>query len=192
MDGATGDHVDRIGPRPDSRLRASWAAYAAVGWAVLFAAQSFYGAAGGTFGLATFGREIERQARARDPDFIAFVWVTGGLKLVAGLLAVALTGRRWRGVPTGRLLRGVAWATSAFLLFYGGANLVHHGLMQAGVLDVPDGLGQTGLWGHLFLWDPWWMLGGVLFTMAAHHHRQAAAREVRESARRSTEVSAVE
>lgn len=170
---ATRHRLDGIGARGEWRLRVPWAAYAAAAWAILFAAQSFYGAAGGTFGLATFGREIERQARERESGFITLVWITGGLKLGVGILALALAGRWGRALPR-RLLRGVAWATSGFLLIYGTANLVQHGLMQAGALDIPSGLGHTGLSGHLFLWDPWWMLGGILFAMATWRHRQKA------------------
>lgn len=175
MHEATRDRLDGIGPRRDSRSHVPWAAYAATTWAILFAGQSLYGAAGGTFGLATFGREIERQARERDPGFITVVVITGGLKLVAAALALALAGRWGRALPP-RALRGIAWATSGFLLLYGAANLAQHALMQAGVLDVPSGLGRTGLRGHLLLWDPWWILGGILFAMATWHHRQNARR----------------
>jgi Protein of unknown function (DUF3995) len=68
----------------------AWAPLAAAAWALAFAAVSFYWAAGGEVGLETVGEEIERDALAREPDAIALVWVTGGLKVVGAALALAL------------------------------------------------------------------------------------------------------
>jgi hypothetical protein len=53
------------------------------------------------------------------------------------------------------------------LTLYGAANLVQHGLMEAGIVDTPDGLGSDAVTWHLALWDPWWLLGGILFLLAA-------------------------
>jgi hypothetical protein len=38
--------------------------------------------------------------------------------------------------------------------------------MVAGVVPTPVGLGSTAALWHLLFWDPWWMLGGVLFVVA--------------------------
>jgi hypothetical protein len=132
---------------------------AAAAWAFLFAAQSFYGAAGGLFGIETFGHEIERLARERDSTFIATVWVTGTLKVAAGIV-VLLADRS-------RRLRFATGALGGIFLVYGGANLIQHALMAIGAIDTPDGLGSVARTWHLVLWDPWWMLGGVLFLAAA-------------------------
>ena len=40
-------------------------------------------------------------------------------------------------------------------------------LMGFGVLDVPDGLGEDVVWWYVFLWEPVWILGGVLYFMTA-------------------------
>jgi Protein of unknown function (DUF3995) len=69
------------------------AARLAAAWALAFAAISFYWAAGGEVGLETVGEEIERDALAREPDAIALVWVTGGLKVLGAGLALALARR---------------------------------------------------------------------------------------------------
>ena len=59
------------------------------------------------------------------------------------------------------------WGAAALLSLYGLANLVQHLLIATGVLAVPAGLGEAGLPWHLLLWDPVWIVGGGLFTLAA-------------------------
>lgn len=137
-------------------------ALAACAWALIFAAASFYWAAGGTFLADTIGGELERRGRAREPAFVATLWVTGVLKVVGGLLALALL-RPWRGRRALAWVLGVGGALTAL---YGVALMVQHGLMAAGVLSRGDLEPGEVRW-HLLLWDPFWLLGGVLFLQAA-------------------------
>jgi hypothetical protein len=148
------------------------AAYAAAAWALVFAAMSFFWALGGTLGLDTLGNEIEREARAREPDTIALVWVTGLLKVVGAVLALALVQPWGRRLPR-RLLPVAAWAVGLGLLVYALANFVQHGLMKAGAIDTPEALGSSAATWHLVFWDPFWLLGGVLFTTAAWEYGRA-------------------
>lgn len=88
--------------------------------------------------------------------------MTGALKVAGGLLALALL-PPWRG------RRPLAWTLGvggALMALYGLALLVQHGLMAAGVLSRGDLEAGEVLW-HLFLWDPVWLVGGVLFVLAA-------------------------
>jgi hypothetical protein len=62
----------------------------------------------------------------------------------------------------------------ALLVLYETAELVQHLLMATGVVDR-DGLDDTALYGHLLLWDPWWILGGVLFALAGWRSRPLRA-----------------
>jgi hypothetical protein len=142
-----------------------WAGYAAAIWAFLFAAMSFYWALGGRIGLDTIGDAITRPALAGDPTILAIVWITGALKVVAGVVALALV-RPWgRTIPRWTpLLAG--WGASALFLVYGAANLVQDTLIVAGAIATPAGLGATAARWHLFFWDPWWLLGGVFFALA--------------------------
>ena len=90
-----------MGGAPDAvgRRWVAWAAYAACVWALMFAAMSFYWAAGGTAGLHTFGNLIRERGLARDPALIAITWVTGVLKVIGGLLGLAFV-RPWgRRIP---------------------------------------------------------------------------------------------
>jgi Protein of unknown function (DUF3995) len=138
----------------------------------VFAATSFYWAAGGTAALETLGPRIQELSTERDADFIASVWLTGALKAVAAVLALALVRPFGRSLPR-RILLALGWATAALLLVYGAANLVQHALMVTGAVDTPDGLGSTGARWHLWMWDPWWLLGGVLFAAATRSYARS-------------------
>jgi hypothetical protein len=46
-------------------------------------------------------------------------------------------------------------------------NLIQHALMKTGVVPVPRGLDAQALPWHLWLWDPYWILGGLLLLFAA-------------------------
>src|SRR5579859_7778693 len=87
------------------------AAYAACGWAFLFAALSFFWAAGGRTGL----QPLEQQT---GPFLMMLVWavaniIAGLLKLSAGLVALVLTGawdvRLWERRQLHRLLYVATW-----------------------------------------------------------------------------------
>jgi hypothetical protein len=144
-----------------------WPAYAASAWAFSFAAVSFYWAAGGTIGLATLGSTLHALALARDSIAIAVGgWGAGVAKLIGGLLPLALL-RSTEHPRLHRVLRVVTGAGGLGMALYGGASLVQHALMLAGVVTLPAGLGLFGARWHLLLWDPWWLLGGLLFMLVA-------------------------
>jgi len=86
---------------PAAARAANWTVYAAAAWVLVFAAMSFYWAAGGSLGSSTMSDTILEPARAREPQFVALLWITGALKAIAGLLALALV-RPWgRVLPAG-------------------------------------------------------------------------------------------
>jgi Protein of unknown function (DUF3995) len=144
--------------------RGAWAAYAACGWAFLFAAPSFYWAAGGTAGTATLGPGIA--AMSRDPWFVAVVWATGVAKVLAGLLALALV-RPWgRRRSRWAWLTG-AWGGGALLVLHGADFVVQGALALGGFVDVPASVPLAAIRWSTFLWGPWFLLGGLLFCAAA-------------------------
>jgi hypothetical protein len=151
-----------------------WAGYAAAAWAFLFAAASFYWALGGPLGVETIGPGITGPALAGDPTILAVIWITGALKVVAGVVALALIQPRGRRVPRWALLL-FGWGAGALFLVYGAANLIQDALIVAGAIPTPAGLGAVAARWHLFLWDPWWLLGGVLFALAAWSYGQRRA-----------------
>jgi len=141
-----------------------WSARAACAWSFVFAAMSFYWALGGTLGQNTQSPQILELST--EPWFITIVWLTGLLKVLAGLLALSLVQRWGEGFPVW-LRRTAVWSVGLILTFYSGANLAARGLMALGILHTPASMRSAAATWHLVLWDPWFLLGGVLFLSAA-------------------------
>ncbi len=149
--------------RSANPLHTIWVSYAAATWAFVFAAMSFYWAVGGTVGIDTLSPEIVTMAR--NPWFTMIVWGTGAMKVVAGILALTLV-RQWAQRIRWFLLI-VNWGMGGFMVLYAGANLIARGLMAFGILSTPVSMHSTAAWWHLIFWDPWWLLGGILFCVAS-------------------------
>lgn len=158
-----------------------WAGYAACAWSSVFAAMSFYWAAGGTIGLDTQAEAIQEAVREGDQGFLAVVWATGVMKVVGAVLALALVQRWGRLIPRWILL-AAAWTAGVGMVLYGGVNFVV-GVVVAllRVIEVIDTPADTSaFWWHLLLWDPWWILGGVLFSIAVlNYQRRSRAKAAR-------------
>jgi len=145
------------------------AAYAAAAWAFVFAAMSIYWALGGRWSLSTQALAIRDQVD--DPQFVLVLWLTGFLKIVAGLIALALVrpvGRRVSRRPL--LIAG--WAAAGILLLYGGLNWVQAVLWESGLQDIPASVGATAARWKLIFWDPFWLLGGVLFLLGVRQFQR--------------------
>ena len=149
----------------------TWAGYAACVLALLYAAVSLYWAAGGTAGLSTIGGGLEELGRARDPGIVALVWITGLLKVLAGLLALALV-RPWGRVLPRRLLLVTAWGGATLLALYGGLLVVVQALLVSGVIAPAGSVDWTALWWHLLVWDPWFLVWGILLGVAAWYYQR--------------------
>ncbi len=143
-----------------------WVGYAAFAWALLFAALSFYWAAGGTAGVHTLSKAIREPALRRDGGFVAILWATGVLKLGAALLALAFV-RPWGASVPRRLLLVAGWGMAAVLTLYGGLGMLGALLAELGVTEPTDP--GTVRW-YLFLWEPVWLVGGLLFAVTAWRH----------------------
>ncbi|WP_367127687.1 DUF3995 domain-containing protein [Saccharothrix sp. HUAS TT1] len=152
-----------------------------LGWAVfvvgsLYAAVSAYWAIGGTAGLDTLGGTLAELARARDPRLIAVVWVTVVLKLVGALLGPALVEPWGRRVPRWMLLTA-SWTATVVLVLYGGVLTVAQALIALGVLPRAGSYDALAFYWHLFVWDPWFLLWGLLLGVATlRFTRRGAAR----------------
>lgn len=158
----------------DARSSASWAAYAAAATAFSFALVSLYWAAGGTAGLGTLGGSIEAQARARDPGLVAATWVATVLKVMGGLLALALVQAWGRRLPR-RILMVAAVGGAALLVLYGSVSMVGVVLTALDVLDNSEGLSDGALRWRIFLWEPWFLVWGLLLGLSAWRFARAPA-----------------
>lgn len=155
----------------------AWAAFA---WCVIFAAISVSWVLGGRTGLSTLAQAIQEQAVERDPGFVLMTWATVILKVLGGLLALATIQPWGRRIPHRLLLVLVAGA-GVVLTLYGLAGFVEKALMLSGVVDIPDSMGEGPARWYLLLWEPWWILGGVLFLLTANAMRVPSARDERSS-----------
>lgn len=143
-----------------------WPAYAAAAWALAFSGYSIYGALGGELGVDQLANDIRQQAEDRDLGFVAQLWAAGILKLLLAGLALALV-RPWGRALPRRALLIATWLVAAGLLLYGAANMVQFGLMELDLTDTPSSVGAEAVDWYLFLWEPIWLLGGVLFGASA-------------------------
>lgn len=157
---------------PSSSSRA--VAYAAAAWAFVFAAMSFYWALGGMIGAETLGTAIAELARNRDAELLTITWITGILKAAAGVAVLALV-QPWGRVFPRWLLRIGVWTAGIIFVLYALANFVQHGTMVFGLSEIAPMIGTrtAALW-HFFFWDPFWLLGGVLFILAVRRYGRAA------------------
>lgn len=147
-------------------IRAGWAwtGYAAFVVGLLYALVSAYWAMGGVAWLDTLGGSLEDAARARDPLLITVVWVTAAIKLVAAVLGLALV-RPWgRLVPRWMLLT-TCWTATAVLVLYGGYLVVGQLLVVLDLLQVEIS-DEKAFYGHLLVWDPWFLVWGLLLGAA--------------------------
>ena len=139
---------------------AVWTGYAACLWAVLFAALSFFWAAGGRTGL----HPLELEAAPGDSVWIVINLGAGIIKVLMGLLALALV-QPWGRIVPYKLLKACTWALGVGMFLYGGLGLISDVLHVTGVMSNPEN-GKWFFW-YLVLWDPWWVLGGVLYIIVA-------------------------
>lgn len=121
----------------------SWTAYSAAAAAFSFALVSLYWAAGGMAALGTIGGTMEASARARDPTVVAATRAAFVLKVLGGLLALALVQPWGRRIPR-RALLVAAVGGAAVLMLYGIANTVGVALTSMDVLDNPAGMSPRG------------------------------------------------
>jgi hypothetical protein len=157
---------DELTPAAPNQL-SRWAVgvtYTAAGWAFLFAALSFYWALGGTAGAETVSPEIVQLARAHVPWVIAALWISAIIKVVSGFVALALIQPWGSRVPRWILLI-LAWGAGTLLFVHGGLFFAVGVLALSGTIRYSTP--ATVLPWYTFLWGPWWLLGGLLFLLAA-------------------------
>jgi phosphate/sulfate permease len=126
---------------------------------------SLYWALGGTALLDTVGGEIEELARERSTAAVLFISLTVVLKVLAGLLALALMRAPRRSLTILAAVAGVG------LALYGGTLVVAGALVLAGVVDPSGDVDEYALRWHVFFWDAWFVVWGVALAVAAQATR---------------------
>jgi hypothetical protein len=178
------------------RRTGSGAAKAAFVLGLLYAAVSAYWGLGGTWLLATVGGALQSQGRAGTAIVVLAVWAAVVLKMVAaGLPLLAL--RRVTSPGGNRAVGLLAWIEAGILTVYGLVWTAVGMLVQAGTIHPSAGADHRASAWHAYLWDPWFLVWGLLVAIALwrgrHTHGQVQAqsgtlgyRQKSETARRAT------
>jgi hypothetical protein len=154
-------------------LLAAWAAFAA---GLLYAVVSLYWAVGGSWLLDTVGSSLTQPGSSASALVVLAVWGAVALKVIASvlpLLAVGARADRFR-LSRLRLIRALTWVEAAILTFYGLILTVVGLLVQAGLIGTPATADHRALAWHAYLWDPWFLVWGLLVTAALLRSREPA------------------
>jgi Protein of unknown function (DUF3995) len=147
--------------------RLAWLAAALM---LLSAAISAYWAVGGTELLDTVGGSIARWGRDGGAGVKLALAAIVVLKLVAAWLPV-----RAVGVPCPRAVRRLAWLEAAILTVYGGVLTCTGLAVQAGLVRAGADADWKALDWHVYLWDPWFLIVGLLAWMALRRTRSVGS-----------------
>ncbi|MCP2340502.1 DUF3995 domain-containing protein [Actinomadura rupiterrae] len=138
-------------------------AYTAAVWGVLFSAVHVYWLADGRLGLPD-GRSIYSTPALLVIDVIAIPASLGAAGMALALI------RPWgRRLPR-RALAGAVWGTTAVLLVHALPSIPDWIGLIAGARDAADFSSEERF--TTFLYEPWFMTGGVLFGLAAWFTRR--------------------
>jgi hypothetical protein len=127
-----------------------------------YAAISLYWAVGGSWLLATVGASL---AGTTSAAVMFAVWAAVALKAIAAFLPLVAIGAVHRP-PRGRerwLLR-LTWIEALILTGYGLVLTATGLLVQSGVITPPANADHRTLRWHAYLWDPWFLVWGLLVT----------------------------
>ncbi|WP_256789194.1 DUF3995 domain-containing protein [Frankia sp. AvcI1] len=141
--------------------RTTSAGYAAAVWAGLFALVSLYWALGGTAGIDTVGGPVEDLVRDGASTASALAWGAVVLKAAGVMFALALV-QRWGRVST------------VLLVGYGGVIVWTELLVVVGVIDAAQDTDWYAFYWHLALWDPHFVVWGILLGIATRHRARRA------------------
>jgi len=168
------DATDRVQLKP-SGLRC---ALAGMLLGLLYAAVSVYWGLGGTTLLDTVGGSLERGGRAGDLVVVLALWAAVALKVIAAalpLLAIyRLGGARWQ-----RLVWALAWIEAVVLVIYGLVLTIVGLMVQAGVVAASASADHRALAWHTYLWNPWFLVWGLVVTAALLRARHRDRRTTR-------------
>lgn len=131
------------------------------------AATSAYWAAGGTGLLDTVGGSIARWGQEGGPSVRLALATVVVLKLAAAWLPLRAV--RESRQPT---VRKLAWLEAAILTVYGGVLTVSGVAVQAHLLNAGADPDWKALDWHVYLWDPWFLIVGLLVWGALQRSRE--------------------
>jgi len=153
--------------------RGTLAAVGALVIGLAYAAISAYWALGGTWLLDTVGIALSKPGQAGRTAALLTAWAAAVVKAIAAALPLAAVGG-WRGVARGwlRPVRVLAWIEAVILTGYGLVLTVTGLLVQADVVAAAANADHRALRWHAYLWDPWFLVWGILVVVALARSRR--------------------
>ncbi|MBA3653622.1 MAG: DUF3995 domain-containing protein [Actinobacteria bacterium] len=158
------------------RLDAGFLANAACLVGLGFAAVSAYWLLGGGRLVETLGGDLEKQARVRAAPAVVAMSIVVALKVLAAVLPAVVIRSRSSSAWM-RRLHVLAWIDAAILTVYGLVYTTVGLLVQADVLHSPAGSNEHALAWHTYLWDPWFLVWGLLLLAALLRRRGETRQE---------------
>ncbi len=146
-------------------IRRVWPAHTAAALAFGSAAVSLYWTLGGTRLLGTLGGEFEDLARERSGAALALGITVIVVKLLGGLLALALV-LPWGARIERRVLLFLALVGSTVLILYGGVYVLVGGLVLGEVVNPSGPVNEHTMRWHVFVWDAWFLIWGIALGLA--------------------------
>jgi hypothetical protein len=128
-----------------------------------FAAVSVYWGLGGTWLVDTVSHSMAAQARAGETSVILLAWVAAVLKMI-GVVVPLLALRPLSRPAWTRRARALSWVQVAVLTTWGLLQTAGSLLLLAGVIESTTD--HRVLAWHAFLWDPWFLVWGLLLAGA--------------------------
>jgi hypothetical protein len=147
-------------------------AWTACAVGLLYAAVSVYWGLGGTWLLDAVGGSLAKLGRDHSAAVIAAVWAAATLKLIAAALPVLAVLHRGRS-RRGRGLWALSWVAAGVLIVYGSVLTSVGLLVQSGVITASSTADHRALAWHAYLWDPWFLIWGLLIGAALLLSRRA-------------------
>ncbi len=148
---------------PDVRYQLGWwAATAALVVGLTYTVVSAYWVLGGRWLLATVGTSLDTDRQSA--RMVLAVCAAVVLKVVCVLIPLQAC-RPARRSKWHRRFRRLAWAEGAALMIYGFVLTSVGLLVQAGVIHPGRTADRLALAWHAYLWDPWFLVWGLLVVI---------------------------
>lgn len=159
--------------RPRSGSNGLGAAWTALVVGLLYAGVSVYWGLGGSWLLDTVSGSLAQPGRAGTTGALLAVWAAAAVKVIAAVLPL-LALHRSAGSAWHRTLWVLAWAEGGILTIYGLVLTATGLLTQLGFIHVSPAADHRALAWHAYLWDPWFLLWGLLVLAALLRGRRFA------------------
>lgn len=154
------------------------AAWAAFGVGTAYAGISAYWGAGGMWLLPTVGGVFEKWGHSGGAGVLLLQWSVVVVKVIAAalpLLAIYGLGP----ISCRKVIQLLAWIDGSVMAVYGLIWTASGLAVQAGIVRVPPHADHRALRWHAFLWDPWFLIWGLLIIVALSSRKFASNTERR-------------